>query len=798
MIILLILFQLQVDLNNAPAEEIKKLPISTGSIEKILEYRREYGYFRSVYELLKVVSPEEFRKIKYLVVIKKPEEIKDIPYYIERIQQRLASEERPSEVFMDEWQMLAINPMNINKAEIEDVLLLDRVNLVDAISVMRYIRRWGKIRYPSDMRAAPGLTSYGYRNIRDFVITSEPVKPPSAVGYTRLYTSWWSRKDMEDVGMPNIEEKIDYLNAMINDLSADTLTTYERVSASGWSDEEIQELKDRLGSEAGDLDAMKYRRKTYLKTRLLYKNRLDLGLMAMEMPDGSFFPKGFIGVKNVGIVDGLYFGNFHVSLGEGVLFENTDDILSRVYSKAEGLFGDLTTTREFRTQGLGFRLSPSRFRITGFYSRAPKDGIMNRDSTLNLYFTNPLFLRTFRDVFTEEIYGTSFGIDLSNLYHIPFGTYIGLNHMMIYTDKRQRVSPADVEIRYDSEDITDPVYLAPIGGYVKRFEGMYARTGAGNFAVSGEYAVQFNDGVAAGKAYLVKARVQTDNNYIFALFRHYDIGYDNPYARPFMEQKRYDDTPFEKPYRLIDPVYTDVVNLPSPKPEEGLYLETRYRFNRYFTITRAYIDMWKNLSFNLPNKRIQAEIEYRPVFPVRIRLKHKYQAKYRGRATEPTQSVTNETTFRIYALLTDYDYLDFRLRYGWVKLASSETYTQNIVIDGGYTSLSFEHRFSDRFSIYSGAAIWTTNGMSQWIFEDTGIDFLYGDGRKMYVSFIDRVSDNLFVRLKFRVKKEVYQHTGLDLSGGEYHYEGEPASTIPGFNDEKTSYTGNLQIVWWW
>ena len=327
MILLLILFQSPIDLNNASPDEIKKLPISKESIENILEYRREYGYFRSVYDLLRAVKPDEFKKIKYMVIIRKPEEIKDIPYYIERIQQRLASEERPSEVFMDEWQMLAINPMNINKAEIEDVLLLDRVNLVDAISVMRYIRRWGKIRYPSDMRASPGLTSYGYRNIRDFVITQEPVKPPATVGYTRLYSSWWSRRDMEDVGLPNLEETVDYINAFLNDISADTLTAYERISASGWTAQEIEDLKSKLKSEADDIEAMRYLRKTYLKTRLLYKQHIDMGVMAMEMPDGSFFPKGFIGIKKWGIIDALYLGNYHVGIGEGVMMENTDDIL---------------------------------------------------------------------------------------------------------------------------------------------------------------------------------------------------------------------------------------------------------------------------------------------------------------------------------------------------------------------------------------------------------------------------------------------------------------------------------------
>ncbi|MCD6399237.1 hypothetical protein J7L85_00435, partial [candidate division WOR-3 bacterium] len=120
------------------------------------------------------------------------------------------------------------------------------------------------------------------------------------------------------------------------------------------------------------------------------------------------------------------------------------------------------------------------------------------------------------------------------------------------------------------------------------------------------------------------------------------------------------------------------------------------------------------------------------------------------------------------------------------------------VMDGGYISLVFEHRFSERLSTYLGSAIWKTDDMSQWIFEDTGIDFLYGNGNKFFVSFIDRVSDNLFLRLKFRRKYTEYNHVGLEYSNGEYHYENGTPTLINGFVDNKTNYTGNLQIIWWW
>ncbi|MFO8033088.1 MAG: hypothetical protein R6U22_11140, partial [Desulfohalobiaceae bacterium] len=42
-----------------------------------------------------------------------------------------------------------------------------------------------------------------------------------------------------------------------------------------------------------------------------------------------------------------------------------------------------------------------------------------------------------------------------------------------------------------------------------------------------------------------------------------------------------------------------------------------------------------------------------------------------------------------------------------------------------------------------GSTLWATDGMSQWEFEDTDIDFLDGDGTKLYVTVKNTLSDNL-------------------------------------------------------
>jgi hypothetical protein len=332
-----------------------------------------------------------------------------------------------------------------------------------------------------------------------------------------------------------------------------------------------------------------------------------------------------------------------------------------------------------------------------------------------------------------------------------------------------------------------------------------------NLGIQGEYAKERGRGVA----YAYQARVLYNNLYVLFHRRHYEVDFDNPYSRGFWEQERFDDTPIEKSYRVIDPLYSNLSEYPVPKPEDGYYIETRVQFNRKLTLTRAYLDLWKNLAVGTSNMRFQWEVEFRavgtsnmrfqwevefrPIYPLRLRFKHKYQEKNRSKVSTLTASRTNEVTFRTFVLLSDRDYLGFRVRYGKVQLTQSPRYSMNDLIDGGYIGAFYEHNFSTKLGVKGGIAFWKTNGMSQWIFEDIGLDFLYGDGRKFYLTVLDRLSDNIYLRFKFRVKTQIYPHWGLAESGEEYYNSnGELIDNPSGFYDETTISSGNINLTWWW
>jgi hypothetical protein len=370
---------------------------------------------------------------------------------------------------------------------------------------------------------------------------------------------------------------------------------------------------------------------------------------------------------------------------------------------------------------------------------------------------------------------------------MPYGTYVGFTTVTSSYDREINPIPENLDIPDYPVDgkrnqLIDKNYTNLWSGDKRTIVGGEFRTILDNFSLEGEYAKLQDATNDEGNAYVIKARALYEHLYLLAIYRHYDLDYDNPYARPFAEQAKFDDTLLEKDYRLIDPTYKLLEEFPTPKAEEGIYLETRYEISRKLTITKLYADMWKNLAYNLPNLRVQGEIEYRPVFPLRFRLKHKYQSKQKGRNIVPSKSITNETTFRVFALITQRDFFQLKLRYGKVDLTSvpslsgediEERYMpRSIDIDGGFIEVSWDHNFSEDLSVQGGIMYWNTNGMSQWNFEDDTIDFLNGRGKKYYVVVSDRLSPNVQLRLKFRNLDSEQPHTGLlvQKDGDEYGY----------------------------
>lgn len=794
----------KLDLNSASLGEIRALEgLPPKMADNIHLYRFRRGHLTSFYQLMEVegMTPELLRALKAQVRLSPPEERRQITRYIAELQDKLAAEESPGKGAIDAWEGLLLRPMDINRAGVDDLLVLDNVTAVDAAAVVRHVKTQGRINdWRSLRRNVQGLSNYGFLNMRNY-ITMEPGRERFSFGGNyRLKASWDDRLDEGD------EEDFRHLAAQLQasiDVFTpgyavyDTLTTGRILSNAGWTQPEIDALKDRLEAERRYLAGMP----NYgsIQHRLVMNLGPDMklgGLWNQEAYDRQALAKGYAQLSSFGPVRKLLLGNYRVVVAQGLVMDNTDDdfYASRRTSRAAGLFGDITTTQEFALRGAALEAGLWRLKPTVFYSDDRKDGIPNRDGSVNGYIVMTPRFPHYRDVFGEKTAGFSLALNMDDLFFLPVGTALGVSGYQSRYDRTIRPSADDLDLPGDKADLSDPNFTRLWSGDVRRVGGVFFRTVVDNLSVEGEAASQ----QGGGRAYVLSSRLQYETVYLLMIQRHYDVDYDNPYSRAFQEQVKLDDTVLEKEYRLIDPIYRQMVNYPSPKAERGTYLETRWQISRNFTLTRAYIDLWRNLAHGVNNARFQGEIEYRPVFPVRFRLKQKYQAKNLPKSAWPTRSNTRETTLRTFATLTQRDYINAEVRYGEVRLTPSELYGGDVLMSGSYIAANFEHNFSSSWDLKLGVSGWRTDGMSQWIFEETGIDFLYGDGLKYYVSVSDRLSDNVQARLRVRGKDTRYYYNGIYGAESEYSYAGLAGVPVRDFMDSRDLWKVDLQLDLRW
>jgi hypothetical protein len=430
----------------------------------------------------------------------------------------------------------------------------------------------------------------------------------------------------------------------------------------------------------------------------------------------------------------------------------------------------------------------------GFYSNSARDVLRSIDGTPNILVMSNVRTWPYADVVKETTFGGYGFYDFGGL--LPWGTALGLGGMRItYSDSLIPDWEA-MDIPGDAQNWDCPEYDILTPGAASSFLSISAQTILDNVSLEGEFVRQDNEAAAM----LARGRWQNDYFYLLGIWRHYDLGYSNPYNRGFTEQLRYDDTVFEKPYYLNDPLASQLAQWPTPKPEEGLYIESRFQVSRSITFTKVYLDIWRSIPWNFDNHRFQGEVEYRPDFPIRFRLKCKYQEKTKMHDVIPTTSRTTEYTFRTFFLPTNSDYFDVRLRYGMVELTPNPLYGDDRLMTGGYIAVRWEHNFSENLSVLGGSTLWSTNGMSQWEFEDTGIDFLDGDGTKFYVTIKNNLSDNLQFRLRVLRKDTFYPRTGLYRPDPDdaFYYEGDPGSPVRDFCDHVTEYGIRCQMDFRW
>ncbi|NLP05781.1 helix-hairpin-helix domain-containing protein [Candidatus Fermentibacteria bacterium] len=795
----------RVDLNTATLEQLRALEgITDEQADSIYSRALSTGGFADIYEVAEIpgMTASSLAWLRDNCMVSPRAEGSLSPAVMD-LMERLAVEDGPGDAAVDEWENLLIRPMPVNGLRHWDLRMLDRVSIVDAAAVERRLRDLGPVSGVASLRGSDGLSYYGYRNLRDYVATRElDLSSTDFFGGLRVTVDGGAGRSE---GEGSLAARLDDLGSAIGDMESggrdysgspvDSAALYEQLvserdelaGARGVTGS-VQRLRLGLGDRwRGGIRLSRGRWSTAGHGLL---SGMDMGVIS-ETYDVA---KAFASLHRLGPLHQVILGNYRLSLNQGLLVDNADELMSRSLYRPRGLHPDLTSTRQAAFTGAACEVRSGPLVGYAFVSSAPRDAIMNSDGTPNSLVLSRWRTSAMAGALQETAAGGYGYFDLGGF--LPCGTFVGAGALTVSWSDSLVPDPEFLDIPNDAEVWNCPEYSVMPQGDALSAWSVSGQTVLGGFGVEGEAAMQDNDAMAA----VGGARWQNDWFYLLCSIRHYDLEYTNPYCRGFAEQSRFDDTVFEKPYYLNDPSAADLADWPVPKPEEGIYLESRFQVSRQILFPKVYLDVWRSIPWGFENYRFQGELEYRPVFPLRFRLKYKLQDKTKMQDLLPTSSVTHEATLRTIVLPAGGDYFEIGVRAGLVELTPNPLYTDDRLMSGGFLSARWEHRFTPGFSVLGGTTLWTTDGMSQWEFEDTGIDFLDGRGTKFYVTVKEQISDNIQIRLRLLRKDTFFPRNGLYRPDPEdqYYYEGDPGSPVRDFGDHAESYGINCQLDLRW
>jgi hypothetical protein len=795
----------RLDLNSATPGEIAALEgITAAQADSLYRFIYLTGGLESIYQVTEVdgIGPPQLEVLKMTCIVV-PREPDRLPPEVLDVMEKLASEDSPGDAAVAEWENLLVRPLPLSDATSWDLRTLDRVSLVDAAAVERRLRSMGPVSSLRSLRSVENLSYYGYRNMRDFVSTRElDLSSMDLFGSYRMIVDGGAGRDSDEEGY---DAALDDLRSALYEMSTGEADYSGSPVDSALLYDQLSQNREELLASRG-VTGFTHRVSVGLGDRMRGGIRLARGRLSttghglfrdLDMGDlGNRFDqaKAFVSLHHLGPLHQVVLGNYRLALGQGLLIDNSGELMYRRLDRPWGLHPDLTSTRQFALTGGAVEARRGPFLGYGFFSSASRDAVLSQNGVPNVPAAMRYRCSRYADALMETTYGGYLFADLGGT--LPTGTAVGLGGMSIAYDD-SLVPDADyLDVPNDGYRWDCPEYEALKAGEGMSLLGVSAQTVLGCMSLEGELSRQ--DGEAS--AYLVASRWQNDYFYLTAAARRYDPGYTNPYCRGFSEQKRYDDTVFEKPYYLTDPLVSQLQEWPTPKPEEGVYLESRFQVSDQVVFPKIYLDVWRSLPYGFDNHRFQGEVEYRADFPVRFRLKYKYQSKTKMHDVVPTTSRTHEYTLRTFFLPFPSDYFDVRLRLGLVELTPNPLYGDDRLLSGGYLSARWEHDFTERLSVLGGTTLWTTDGMSQWEFEDTGIDFLDGNGTKLYLTVKNALSDNLQLRFRILRKDTFYPRTGLYRPDPEdqFHYQGDPGSQVRDFGDHVTDYGIRCQLDFRW
>ena len=788
-------FAQKVSINNATLDQVKALPLTKDQALNVYEYILFQGPIENIYELGKIenIEPENIQALKPLISISMKYDTTSAP--VSRLSDRYrkvenwTSEEGANEGLVEVWLDRLAEPKNINKATWNDLMALQNVSPVDAAAVIKRIKE-GEITYPKALRGAIGLSYWGYRNMVDFFTYEDH-------DTTESFHMWYN-------------------------------TTYKTLPSTTSFDDEVG-LVEQINNHPGDLHhklvaTFGSHWKLSLAThRQLGERVYDFKLGDLEVPNA----KWSLTYRDLSI-GGLKFeriivGNYSATIGQGVVFENTDFFSPRRsgYSwsrRVHGVFPDISRTREYAMKGIAFQSGNSLVDIVGFLSKNKRDAILNpSDSSVASLITlyprtnsgyNGALVMPMLETLEEVTYGGS-----ARLILMP-GTFVGLSAYESLYDRPIRPDIATTVIADANEgkfltsigNTADTEIAAMYSSYAessvwdkarafRRVFGTDFSTVIRNIALQGEFGVLDKDGNmridrSDPKAFVFSSYVQFNNYSLLVVYRDYDLDFDNPYQRSFSNYQRYKGSIFEDTFYLEDPIYGFLYSgQAQPQSERGLYVFSRYQPHRALVLSGDF-DTWTRVADQAKYFRTVLRAQYRPVFNVRFHIRHKWQKRGSMNTMDPSAFYSQETILRSQIRLSGYDQIELLWVRSWVDFTSRRRLTLDLTSGGedpsmvgsagtGSEAIGFKvtHNFNNRMKIMSQVMLY--NGFI-WNFEDT--DFRVFDSNsdaiRYWVSLFSRLNDRWAVRLKWTI----------DSSSPVTNYAFEPSDPTGQYPDQRVNW----------
>ncbi|MDD5766190.1 MAG: helix-hairpin-helix domain-containing protein [Candidatus Marinimicrobia bacterium] len=752
-----------IDLNNASEQEINQLPATPTQLKDLIDYRLYVGNFQSVYDLLKIesIDYETFIKIKPLVRIsptileESGKRIEDNYYKVEQ----WISNEGASESYVDEWIDRLSNPVNVNEIGMFDLLNLSSVSPVDAVAVMNR-QKLGEIKNRNDLRNTDNLSYYGFSGLEDFIRYDEPATKERFGGsYTTVIK-----------------------NITLSQTPSDDATSFLEFKSRNVPLDTYHKLRLHWGND------LKFEISTM---RNLGEPTIEKSWTKADLPE----IKSFFEIRNLSLLgihlNQIIVGDYMASFGQGVTMESTDFFMSRktgygFRKRVNGISGDISRTMEYGLRGAAVEAEWKKLLGAGFISLKDRDAVVNDDGSFSTFITmyprlNYGLYDSIPNPMIKSVKELLFGGNVK--YSIFPGTYIGgtiyhsyynrvldpqIKATLLNSSGRGKYmtqignsADSEIEASYSSDWSSDFLKNARSQ---RRIYGLEFMSVIKNMSFQGEFAQldkneKLTDVKDDPKAYVLSGYIQFDNFNFLLLYRNYDLEFDNPYQRSFSNYQRFKGTIYEDSYYLKDPVLGYLYSgTAQPQAEKGLYYSTRYQISRSLVATVEQ-DIWQRVADKAQFSRMVAQIDYRPVFKLRFRIRQKWQNRDKTNELTSSYYQANETRLQAIMRLSRYDQVSIlyainftqfvprsRLVYSADDLGTS--YVGNAGSPGKALGMTVTHNVNERIKLIG--SLMTYQGFL-WNFEDTDFRVFSTDTQSLHgwLTVFSRLSQNISLRMKY-------------------------------------------------